>query len=352
MNWKAPKPDVEGCGSDPSARTDIYLKQLGDQGLFGYESVDPGQGRARSQYAYLVLDNDYAHSEYGYADPTVPASVTLAHEYNHVLQMTYDAFQDTWFLEATAVWSEEQVYPDVNDWLNYVPPFAEFPNEPITAANFPPSDDRSLRIYGAGTWNHWLDVGGGGFGAGVIRRAWKLSDTTSPPDFALAAYDKAIRKVGGKGFSQEFARFVAATAEWRAGAGRLPDHASYADVKRKGSLAKGGGKKFGLDHTAYRLIDVRPAGGSELTLRADAEDGVRAGLALVGRDGDVVSGSVERKVEYLAEGGKGSVTLADPGRFERITAVLVNADARVDGFGRGDWNYSKDGAQFKVRLTG
>jgi hypothetical protein len=351
MGWKAPKPDKEGCGSDPSVRTDIYLKQLGDKGLFGYQTVDPGQGRARSQYGYLVLDNDYAESEYGYADPAIPLSVTAAHEYNHVLQVSYDTFQDTWFLEATATWTEEQVYPDVNDWLNYVNSFAKFPSEPITAT-FPPDQEQSLRIYGTATWDHWLDSGGGGFGVGVIRRAWELSDNTEPRDYALAAFDKAIRKVGGKGFSQEFVPFAAATAEWRAGAGHLNDHASYPDVKRKGSLKKGGSKSFGLDHTAYRLIDVRASSGDRLRLKVDTEDGVTGGLALVARDGDALSGSVKQHVEYLADGGKGSVTLNDPGRFERITAVVVNADDAVKGFSRGDWVYSKDGSGFKVRLTG
>jgi hypothetical protein len=351
MGWTAPKPDKTGCGTDPSARTDIYLKQLGDKGLFGYQTVDPGQGRARSQYGYLVLDNDYSEREYGYADPAIPLSVTAAHEYNHVLQVTYDTFQDTWFLEATATWSEEQVFPDVNDWLNYVSSFAKFPTEPMTAT-FAPDDDRSLRIYGSATWNHWLDTGGGGFGVGVIRRAWELSDTTKPSDYALAAYDKAIRKVGGKSFSQEFVRFAAATAEWRAGAGNLADHASYPDVKRKGSLKKGASKSVHLDHTAYRLIDVKPTGGDRLRLKADLDHGVAGGLALVARDGDALSGTVKQRVRYLADGGKGSVTLSDPGRFERITAVLVNADDGVRGFHRGDWVYAKDGSGFKARLTG
>ncbi len=123
-------------------------------------------------------------------------------------------------------------------------------------------------------------------------------------------------------------------------------------MQRKGSLANGGSKKFHLDHTAYRLLNVRPPGGGELTLRADVEGGVRAGLALVGRDGDPLAGAVTSKVKYLGKGGKGSVTLDDPRRFDRITAVLVNADDRVKGFARGDWVYSRDGAGFKARLQG
>ena len=43
--------------------------------------------------------------------------------------------------------------------------------------------------------------------------------------------------------------------------------------------------------------------------------------------------------------------LARPGRFERITAVLVNADTREDGFSarRLDWNYLTDSAPFAAR---
>ncbi|MGH2987865.1 MAG: hypothetical protein ACRDLO_14415, partial [Solirubrobacterales bacterium] len=45
LGWLPPKPDTQGCGADPSAHADVYLKQLGTEGLFGYESPDPGQGR-------------------------------------------------------------------------------------------------------------------------------------------------------------------------------------------------------------------------------------------------------------------------------------------------------------------
>jgi hypothetical protein len=350
LGWEPPKPDHEGCGASPATHSDVYLKQLGNQGLFGYQTVDPGQGRARSQYGYMVLDNDYAKAEYGYADPTIPASVTFAHEFNHLLQVNYDTFQDTWMLEATATWVEDKVYPDVNDYLGYIPSFAKFPGEPLTTTA-PPSEERSLRIYGAAVWNHWLDGGGGGYGPDVVRRAWELSDVVDPPDFALSAYDRSIEKGGGKGFSREFAPFVAATAEWRSGFGNFPDHAAYPDVKRKGSLAKGDEREFALDHTAYRLLNVKPPGGGTLKLSVVVDKGVRAGVALVAREGDALSGAVTQKLRFLSRGGHGSVTLSDPGRFERITAVLVNADDRVNGFDGSDWVYTRDNSGFEARLS-
>ena len=99
-------------------------------------------------------------------------------------------------------------------------------------------------------------------------------------------------------------------------------------------------------------MQVKPSGGDKLRLRVDADDGVRSGIALVGRVGDPLTGAVKCKVSFLAKGGKGTVTLDDPGRFDRITAVVVNADDRVNGFARNDWIYSRDGSQFKARLSG
>lgn len=345
MGWAPPKPDKTGCGTDPSAHSDLYLKQLGADGLFGYESPDPGQ-RGRSRYGYMVLDDDYAEVEYGYADPAIPASVTFAHEFNHLLQQNYDSFEDTWMFESTATWSEEQVYPDVNDWVNYVRAFAKSPGSPITEARA----SKGLKIYASAVWNHWLDRGAG-LGSAVIRRAWVVSPSANPPDFAVAAYDKAIDDRGGTGFEREFVRFAATTAEWRTGVGNLPDAAAYPDVKRNGSLSRGGSKSMKLDHTAYRLLDVEPTGG-KLKLKVKAEDGLRCGIGLVARDGDPLTGSVVRKTAYLKKGGKRSVTLDDARRYDRITAVVVNADGRVKGYGRNDWIYSEDGAGFDVTLGG
>lgn len=347
LGWAPPKRDTEGCGADPGAHADIYLKQLADQGFFGYESPDPGQGNKRSQYGYLVLDDDYAPDEYGdFPDPLAPAKVTLAHEYNHLLQQNYDSFQDIWMFESTAVWSEDHVYPEIDDYVNYVQSFASSPGTPITD----PSAGGGLKIYGSAVWNHWLSTGRGGYGVDAIRRAWEVSDQANPADLATAAYDKAIRDQGGKGFSREFVPFAAATAEWRSGFGGFPDAESYPDMRRKGSLRRGNRASFKLDHTAFRLFDVTPA--PQLRLRVSAEQGVRSGIALVAREGDELGGKVTSRTLYLGNGDSGSVKLSSAAGYERITAIVVNADGRTRGFRNGDWVYAKDRRRFEVRLTG
>ena len=73
-------------------------------------------------------------------------------------------------------------------------------------------------------------------------------------------------------------------------------------------------------------------------------------MALVGRDKTTVHH--DRGLEYLEEGRQGSVTLTDPTRYERITAVVVNADGRIDGRARDgrDWHYLNDNAALKIKL--
>ena len=119
LAWLAPESDGTRGGD---GKTDVYVKELGDFGLYGYASMDPGQSGDNRRFAFLAMDNDYAADEFPqYAgDPTKPVQVTAAHEYNHVLQFGYDFNQDTWMFESTATWMEEKVFPAVDDYLQYM----------------------------------------------------------------------------------------------------------------------------------------------------------------------------------------------------------------------------------------
>jgi hypothetical protein len=75
-------------------------------------------------------------------------------------------------------------------------------------------------------------------------------------------------------------------------------------------------------------------------------------LALVGRIGEERGGRVVSRLRFRPHGGAMTVRLGRPGRFRRITAVLINADTRVEGFSarRLDWNYLTDTAPFLVGI--
>jgi hypothetical protein len=356
LGWPPPKPDG-GKGGD--SRIDVYVADICDETngacIFGYANTDDPSSQCRGApfrcFAYLVLDNDYNVDEFGYDDPGIPLRVTTAHEYNHILQFRLDTRQDGWMFESTAVWSEEQVFPDDDDWLAYLDVWTRTSRKPITSF----SAGGGLRVYGSGVWNHWLDLGAG-YGSDVVLHAWQSSRKTDPKDFAVAAYNRAIRRNGGRGFSQEFGRFAAATAEWRVVDGNFPgpdanepDEAQFPDVKRKGRLRPGRrAQRFSLDHTAFTLLGVKPGGRDDLKLRVKAPRGVRAAIALVGREGSPTAGEIRTKREFARRGGKLTVRLKDVQGFSRITAVVVNADGGLKpGAGGG---YAQNNAPFRVSL--
>ncbi|MGC1852923.1 MAG: MXAN_6640 family putative metalloprotease [Solirubrobacterales bacterium] len=342
LGWREPLSDGRRGGR--RGKTDVYLKELGRL-LFGYAAPDRGQapkGRLlpRRMHGYLVLDNDYDPMQYPGTRPQAALEVTFAHEYCHILQMGYDAYQDAWMAESTAVWMEDQVYDRIDDYLRYVRRWIHLYNTPLTA--------NSIREYGATVWNEWLARR---YGRGIVRDTWSRALHARPGGFSVATYDAAIRAAGGSELSRDFARFARDVAEWRTGV-HFHEGRRYPDVPRQGSLPRDGRPlQRSLNHATFQLLRVQPIRSRVVVARAIAPRGVAVGLALVGRIGAERYGRVVSRLRYKQRGGVMTVRLGRPGRFERITAVLINADTRAEGFSarRLDWNYLTDTAPFEVR---
>jgi hypothetical protein len=354
--WQVPKADgIRGCPSQSAAcvnKTDVYIKDVGGRGVYGYAAPDPGQSTF-SQQAFLVMDDDYSAQQfpqYG-GNSLPPMQVTAAHEYNHVLQFAYDVAQDTWMFEATATWMEDEVYTEVNDYLQYVQAWTRLTLVPLTSFSSS-GDATNAKAYGAAVWNRWLEAK---HGPDVVRNAWEVSRQTNPPSFAPGAFDRALRNRGSS-FAEAFAEFTADTAEWRASNSPFEEGSSFPDVQRVRNIALRpniGGAQGMLDHTAYLLIDVPPTRVEQLKLVMEIKSGTSAALALVGREGDPVGGTVTTEVTRLHRGGTGMAVLDDPGRFDRITAVVMNSDTKQRGYSRllGDWVWRNDARRLVVRAS-
>ena len=142
----SPRATAASGGGD--GKTDIYLSQIGGE-LFGYAAPDRGQASKqhpipRRLHGYLVLDNDYSAFEFPGTKPADDLEVTLAHEYNHILQFGYDAFQDAWFAESTATWMEDQVYNGIDDYLRYVRRWVKRWDTPLTTSSIKEYGSRRL----------------------------------------------------------------------------------------------------------------------------------------------------------------------------------------------------------------
>jgi hypothetical protein len=234
---------------------------------------------------------------------------------------------------------EDEVYNGINDYLRYVRRWVKRYDTPLTAS--------SIKEYGSAVWAKWLTHR---YGRAVVRNAWGRAVHTKPGGFSVSAYNSAIEAAGGSDFSRDFARFAADLPEWRTdsvfGEGNL-----YPDVSREGSLPTGGRQlDRSLNHTTFQLLRVHARGGRAVVVHALAPRGIAAGIALVGRTGSERQGQVVQSLDFSRTGGRMTVRLAHPGRFNRITAVLVNADTSASGFSarRLDWAYLTESAPFRV----
>jgi hypothetical protein len=340
LGWRDPKSDGRQGGR--RGKTDVYLSQIGGE-LFGYAAPDRGQARKgripRRLHGYLVLDNDYSPFEFPGTKPIEDLRVTFAHEYNHILQFGYDAYQDPWFAEASATWMEDQVFNGIDDYLRYVRRWVRLFETPLTT--------NSIKEYGSAVWNQWLARR---YGPAVVRKAWAGAIDAKPGGFSVSSYERAIHASGPSDLSRDFARFAAAVAEWRTGRA-FRESRLFPDVPRQGHLPLSGvGLTRMLNHTTFQLLRVRARAGRAVVVHLNAPRGTAAGLALVGRLGSEQHGRPVVLVGYRRAGGRLTVRLRTPGRFERITAVVVNADAQARGFSprRLDWSYLTDGLAFEV----
>lgn len=344
LGWRPPKGDgALGGGQD---LIDIYLSDVGGSHIYGYAAPDP-QPESNSVFAFLVLDDDFSPEQFpGYQSPLDPLDVTLAHEYNHVLQFNLDAFEQTWMLESTAVWMEGKVYEPVHDYFQYLPGWVALTVQPLTSFDGnDPNDRTNVKVYGSSVWNKWLDVR---YGQDVVRAAWE--DSVPARSFAPAAYDTAIRQHGGPGFAPEFDAFAAATAEWQLPNSGFPDGERYPEVERVGTLdVNGAPGTIDLDHTAFALVDVPVTAAPRIRLAVAVPGGTASSLALIGRSGD----GLVKAERVLARGGHGVVTLANPGDLSRLTAVLVNSDVTHGSFSAAlqDYRFRRDGQHFYAHAS-
>jgi hypothetical protein len=338
LGYRAPKSDATSDENGGSGLLDVYLVDVGADGLFGYcASDDPNLDPSYPYWdmsGYCVLDNDYAISQFGYLDPTLPLKVTAAHELFHAVQFAYDFGEDGWLMEGTATWMEERVYDAIDDNRRYLV------SSPLTHPLVPLDQSTGFRVYG--TWIFWQFLteylGGAVPDATIVRAVWKRADGSPVGQdmFSTQALASAVgaRTVGGTRwhFRWAFADF----AVWNARPGKYYDEgAAYptAAVARTTTLTKAAPSRTAtakLDHLANRFVVVRRGSGLKATARLRiAVDG--PGYA-TGPEASVVvirkSGVSTYKVVDLNSVGNGKVTVVFGPTVARVVVIMTNASTR------------------------
>jgi hypothetical protein len=117
-----PPPGIDG---NPAVPYQIYFTNQFAYGITRKGDLIAANLPDTSYASYIEMDNNFAE----YYFPTQGLDglrVTAAHEFHHAIQFGY-GFRDSdiYFFEMTSTWLEEYIYPEIDDYLNYLDYFFE-----------------------------------------------------------------------------------------------------------------------------------------------------------------------------------------------------------------------------------
>jgi len=360
MGYRAPLSDVTSTNHGPDGKLDIYLTNLGPQ-LYGYCTTDdpglatPGTFTAS---AYCVVDNNFTEPVFQNHTPIQNLKVTLAHEFFHAVQFAYDIGEDTWLMEGTATWMEDQVYDSINDNRQYLQNSQlKYPWIPL---------DHSANCcfqYGSWIWFRFLSET---MGPAVIQEIWNRAAAApgGPDDYSTQAI-RHVLAAHGTTFRKKFASFAVwnkiSRQRYSEGkAGRYPTPVG------SGSFALGARNTS----TGWLAVRLKHMSSIYVTFKPGRSDGPRAHLTVqfdgprygFGPEGRLMvfsrSGAVTVKSYKLNRSGDGSLRVGfGRGHVARVVLIEINASTRFTCWQ--DSQYSCTGSprddgrvyQFRARIS-
>ncbi|OGK01446.1 MAG: hypothetical protein A2519_19155 [Candidatus Raymondbacteria bacterium RIFOXYD12_FULL_49_13] len=178
-------------------RVGVCMRDLGN--VYGYAYTEDS----------IAIDNDLDFLSKQGLDVRGGYGVTVAHEFFHMVQFGYTTYFN-FFNEPSSVWMEDKVYPEVNDYLQYIDTAAastyHHPEYNIMTSPDRPLDGFNPDMpgnYDKVVWPKFLDER---FSPEVIRYAWEeygqgMTSTGEVFTHALQHYDSAFT------FVKAFAEF-------------------------------------------------------------------------------------------------------------------------------------------------
>ena len=183
-----PRPLVDSlCTNGGDERLDIYIDSLGE-GQYGATYSEFGCPGVTTQHqgAWIVIDRDFQQLPAYENRPLDGARVTLAHEIFHSIQFNIDITEHVTWMEMSAVWMEEEIYDQINDYYLFDYIFFDNPRAALQDTTI------SFHMYEAVFFPIYLSEK---YGAGAIKEVWlhaeALGDDVARPDY-LRAIDSVV----------------------------------------------------------------------------------------------------------------------------------------------------------------
>ena len=219
-----PPPPVDSFyESGGDEKYDVYISNL-PRGYFGltypdeYAQDDINFTRATS---FIELENDYQELPTYKNRPLDAVRVTCAHEFFHAVQFGIDVsefevdttvsqgdmtfFVRTYWMEMSAVWMEEEIYDDINDYYSYLPYFFNYPRVSIQQFKSTITD---YHPYASVVFPIFLSEK---FGRDIIKDIWLRCGEWRGPNFLIAtelALDSITGDTLGLGMPTAFRDFA------------------------------------------------------------------------------------------------------------------------------------------------
>lgn len=170
MGFEAPPSDGTEGGD---GLLDVYLADLDAYGFTNINIGDP------VSTVHIILENDYNNFPCTQEDCM---KVVAAHEFFHTIQfqITDDIDNYGWWMEASATWMEDELYPDINDYINYLDRWFQHPELPLDTF------ENDIYQYGTSVWvKHMTE----NYGTEVVFDVW---NNIKNGDSALTGIEKVL----------------------------------------------------------------------------------------------------------------------------------------------------------------
>ncbi len=287
-----PPSDNEGV----NGAYDIYIQNIGN--VYGYTTPEEVISASDSTYtSFIIINSDFS----GFNTEGIDAAkVTLAHEFHHAIQIGNYIMRtaDLYFYELSSTSMEEFVFPQINDYVAYLPEY--FNNTTIAFPDY--------SGYNLGIWDLFLKAK---YGFSILTSQWEKMKTMR----AAFAIERSLKEYGNNS-TRALAEFGVWTyfTNFRAQSGKYFDDAAL----------------YPLVHPA-KSFSVPPAYERDFTLPPLASYFIQAEISSSARPDTLVLLAVN-----------GDVAALFPSPYERTNCAVTIYDNPDDGEFAFASNYSYD----------
>jgi len=161
----------------------IYIENL-PSFYFGVTYTSNNSSNLNQCSSFIKMRNNYNGSQFSTNTELENIKVTAVHEFFHSIQFSYNCFERLWIMEASAVWSEDQLYNGINDLYRYINSW--FQNTHLSI------DNEGNHMYGSFIFFQYLDEHFGE--TETIKKIWDYSkeNASSSKDISFQCIDYAL----------------------------------------------------------------------------------------------------------------------------------------------------------------